>query len=559
LVRVVSVLFLFASCGSLAFAQTDNWIGATGNWSDPTQWSSGIPTGGENVVIGTATANSTDNISLLDIGSLTLSNPGDILTLAGAALYETGPIENAGIITLGVPGTNFSLLRILATSTLSGKGTIVLTANGSIFGGASNIFTNASTITGEGAIGNGDMGFVNEGAVISTGSNGLLINVNSLGFTNAGTLEATTGPLFISSISSDVNLFLNYNSATGTLTGGTYIANGNFVFFPGPPNAVTTLSARITQENGGDFRTDNGDALSNLSTITSAGSLTTDIAFTQPGTFSNAGVLQLLPMTSFSVGSVAQIVGTTLTGGQWVLSSNVNITAAAANITTNSADLTLSGGTFFNAANGTNALANLSANSRALRLESLAHFTSLGSVVNTGTVTVAKGSTLTIGGSRTSYRQDGGQTTLDGTLKGTAMIDGGTLLGSGLVTGNVALGATRLATFNIGDTGQAGLFQIKGIYTQPSTGTLSVPVGGIDVVTQYSQLQVSGSANLTGAVAAPLLNSFMPAIGQTFTILTAPTIAGTFSNATIPINSSEHFAVSYTSTNVVLTVASGPA
>jgi hypothetical protein len=42
-------------------------------------------------------------------------------------------------------------------------------------------------------------------------------------------------------------------------------------------------------------------------------------------------------------------------------------------------------------------------------------------------------------------------------------------------------------------------------------------------------------------------------------VLTASSISGAFSNSTIAINGSEHFNVSYTSTGVVLTVASGDA
>ncbi|HVI07512.1 MAG TPA: hypothetical protein VND65_04380, partial [Candidatus Binatia bacterium] len=61
-----------------------------------------------------------------------------------------------------------------------------------------------------------------------------------------------------------------------------------------------------------------------------------------------------------------------------------------------------------------------------------------------------------------------------------------------------------------------------------------------------------------GTLTAALINSFTPTVGQTFTILTASSVTGTFTNSTIAINSSEHFNVSYTATSVVLTVASGP-
>jgi len=48
-------------------------------------------------------------------------------------------------------------------------------------------------------------------------------------------------------------------------------------------------------------------------------------------------------------------------------------------------------------------------------------------------------------------------------------------------------------------------------------------------------------------------------VGETFTVLNASSVTGTFSNSTIAINTSFHFTVSYTSTGVVLTVASGAA
>jgi hypothetical protein len=121
---------------------------------------------------------------------------------------------------------------------------------------------------------------------------------------------------------------------------------------------------------------------------------------------------------------------------------------------------------------------------------------------------------------------------------------------------NVSIGGG--ATMNVGDAGKAGLLKITGTYTQLSTGTMNVSIGGTTVGTQFSQLQVSGVASLGGTLTAALVNGFTPTVGQTFTVLTASSVAGTFSNSTIAINSTEHFAVSYTSTGVVLTVASGP-
>jgi len=132
-------------------------------------------------------------------------------------------------------------------------------------------------------------------------------------------------------------------------------------------------------------------------------------------------------------------------------------------------------------------------------------------------------------------------------------------LGAGTLKGNVSIGGGGTTpTINVGDAGKAGLLKITGTYAQLSTGTMNLSIGGTTVGTKFSQLQVSGAASLGGTLTAALVNGFTPTVGQTFTVLTASSVAGTFSNSTIAINSTEHFAVSYTSTGVVLTVASGP-
>jgi hypothetical protein len=78
------------------------------------------------------------------------------------------------------------------------------------------------------------------------------------------------------------------------------------------------------------------------------------------------------------------------------------------------------------------------------------------------------------------------------------------------------------------------------------------------VGTQYSQVAVSHGVSLNGTLNLKLINGFMPAIGTKFTILTGGVVGGQFATVNgLSINSSEHFEVSYTPTEVTLTVASG--
>ena len=541
---------------SFAGAQTDNWLGSTGSWSDPTQWDSGVPVAGENINIATTAANSTDDFSLA-IGTLTLGNSADALTIPdGVTLTVGGTINNAGTITLAGTSTN-TWLEISSNVSLTGTGTLILSSNPNAIwsSNSSNVLTNSSTIKGGGSIGNQNMGLVNNGTIISTDSVvGLNINAGAAGLNNTGTMETSAGGRLY--IVGSANSFLNYNGTTNALTGGTYTANGGNIYFFGSSIGISTLSARVTQEAGGELMNSTTDApaLANLASITATGVLTTTATFNQPGAFNMAGALNILPNTSFSAGSLKQINNGALTGGQWVLDSNFNITGTPANIVTNSATLTLSGGTFFNTSNGTNAFANLSANKKTLRILNFAHFSTAGTLTNTGQMTVAKGCKLTIGGTGTSYSQTSGKTTLDGMLIGTTMINGGTFLGAGSITGNVALGSTTAAILSLGDAGKSAQVKVTGTYTQNSTGTLAVAIGGTTLATQYSQLKVVGTANVSGALAATLINTFTPTVGQKFTVMSATKVAGTFSNTTIPINSTEQFTVSYTKASVVLTV-----
>jgi hypothetical protein len=564
--RLLFSILTFSALATFAAAQTDSWTGTTGVWSDAAQWNNGVPVLGDNIVIGTTTANSTDDFSLT-VAGLTLSNSGDALNIAdGVGLAVSGTIANQGSISLASAGTN-TYLFASGNVSLSGSGTLNMGTVGPNYitgasGTGTEVLASSNTIQGAGNIGNGQMGFVNNGTVIANSSAAnLFINVSNANFNNTGTLEAVTGGNL--TIQGPANSFQNYSASTSTLTGGIYTANGGNIYFTGSASGITVLSARVTQEASGQIinTTTGTNAFSNLASITSTGVLTTTAGFTQPHAFSMAGALNILPSTVINVGSVSQIKSGALTGGQWVLDSSLNITGTAAHIVTNSATVTLSGGTFKNTADGSDAFATLTANKKTLRVMNFAHFSTNGSLANTGQMTVSKGCKLTIGGTATSYSQSTGKTTMDGMLIGATNLTGGTYLGGGAVTGNFSLGGgTTNATFSVGDAGKAAQVKITGTYTQLTNGILSTPIGGTTVATQYSQVKPSLAATLSGGtLAAPLIMAFTPTVGQTFTVLSAKSLTGTFSNSTIAINSSEHFAISYTATSVVLTVVSGPA
>jgi hypothetical protein len=597
-----------------------------------------------------------------------LTNAGNFNVPNGNVVYLSGTINNTGTMTLNSSST-YTYLNLAASTTLTGSGKVIMGAGAqySIIGAGTSGFTltnSGNTIEGDGFLGNDQITVNNKSGSIISNVSGQTLQIQSAGAgtTNSGTMESESGGLL-----TVVGTLTNYTSGTNTLTGGTYIANGSNLTLPlGSSGGITTLSASVTEENGGQIlnsNNTNNNALNGLTTITSTGSLTIGGQnFTDTGNFSNAGSLTILGGEVFKIATLSQISGGSLTAGTFVLDANLALTGATQTITTNAAKLTLAGGTIenanstsalaglatntgtltiggtsnsvstsatsfsntgtmtidkgdtFNAAKltqisgttlsggtfvlagnlvlttsenittnsstltleggtiktgSTNDLANLDDNTKTLTLASSASVTTspTANFANTGTVDVEKGTKLTVGGTSNSYNQTAGKTTVDGTLavgsSGGVNVTGGTILGAGTITGNTSVGnaSGTAATINVGDTAKAGLLTITGTYKQLATGTITGYINGTTAGTGYSQLKVSGTAALAGTITFTVASSFQSSltVGETFTVLTASSVSGTFTNSTIAINSNFHFTVSYTATGVVLTVASGAA
>jgi hypothetical protein len=489
------------------------------------------------------------------------------LTIGGASnnvSTTAASFSNAGTLTINA-GDSFTAAKLtqISGSTLSG-GTFVLGGNLDLTTSGINITTNSSTLTLQG--GTIMSGATNALANLNTNSKSLTLagsaNFTTTGnFTNSGTMTINGGSTF--AVISSGNL-TNYHSTTKTLTGGTYTVGGTL---SAAGLNIVIDAANITLNGTGKLvnSTSSANALGNLNTIASTGSLTlaSNANFSTVGSFSNSGTLTVNKGSQFTVttGTLTNLSGGTLTGGTYTVGGTMQLPSANGGIASNAANLTLTGSSAKILDGTSNALAGFNNNTGTLTLASAATLTtSASNFSNSGTVVVSRGTTLTVGGTNNSYAQTAGTTTVDGTLMdagtGAIIVTGGTIQGAGTLKANVSIGGG--ATINVGDAGRAGLLKITGTYTQLSTGTMNVSIGGTTVGTQFSQLKITGVASLGGTLTAALVNGFTPTVGQTFTVLTASSVAGTFSNSTIAINSTEHFAVSYTSTGVVLTAASGP-
>lgn len=77
-----------------------------------------------------------------------------------------------------------------------------------------------------------------------------------------------------------------------------------------------------------------------------------------------------------------------------------------------------------------------------------------------------------------------------------------------------------------------GLLAIEGDYTQLADGELAIDLGGTDnsdpLAAQFDQLLVSDAAEIDGTLSVDLVDSYTPALGDQFIVLSAASVAGEF-------------------------------
>jgi hypothetical protein len=99
---------------------------------------------------------------------------------------------------------------------------------------------------------------------------------------------------------------------------------------------------------------------------------------------------------------------------------------------------------------------------------------------------------------------------------------GETLSGEGSIQANL----TNAGTVSPGTS--PGTITVDGNYTQESTGTLSIELGGLTAGSEHDQLVITGSADLDGILEVNLIDPFTPGLNDTFTIMTYGSRTGRF-------------------------------
>jgi cyclophilin family peptidyl-prolyl cis-trans isomerase len=103
-----------------------------------------------------------------------------------------------------------------------------------------------------------------------------------------------------------------------------------------------------------------------------------------------------------------------------------------------------------------------------------------------------------------------------------------------------------------------GVIGISNIYQQFNDGKLSLQLAGLTADTQYDRLSTNNYAYLAGRLQVSTLNGFTPALGNSFTVLTAGLIIGDFDSYDLPqLASGQAWKVGQTTTAITLTVVEG--
>jgi len=518
------------------------------------------------------------NASLIGTGTLTNVSPqiiyGSEGQLAVTQFINQGTLSSSGNFTVQVTTlNNTNGLFSVTSGTVFLKGGAITNGKMIVDGNAAIQWENGVILSGLDVSGLGTVIAVNAilDGLISPDTIAIIIEIDdNYELILEGTLDLIApGELFLNS-AEFASLVVIDGAVTVNGTGQITTSNNphnNMGGAAGKKNTLTinapTLTASGTIGDGSM-----GIIIGAHTTVTNNGGYPLIFDVGPNNTFKNLGTL-----AETSPSGTIEIIGNfanynsktnTLTGGTYILDGTFKFPNA--DLVTNAAKLILSGNGQILNQNSADGLLNFSDNKGTFELSGGQSFETGGTFSNQGNLIISRGSTFTVGGTSTNYNQTAGTTTVDGTLTvpagGLTDITGGTLQASGSFNGDISVGnaSGAVATFIIGDSKKTSAsVSIANKYTQLATGVMDVQIGGTSAGSQYSELTVTDAVKLAGTLNLAVINKFKPLVGQTFTTFNAPSgITGTFSTVNgSGINSNEHFAVTFDSTSIVLTVESG--
>ncbi len=483
-------------------------------------------------------------VSLTNLGPITVSGTGNLLSAAG------GIIINAGSTLSAVNGNSGG-----AVGTVSGSGTAL----------GNNIVS-----TGDITVNNGTLSLTNFSSVSTAGSRGsqsqcanFLLNGGTISVTNNGPVTSGRGCGFVSTSATTFDTGTITATNTGTITSGNgiifsatsiQINEGVTATFTNSGPAITGTATFINSTGSGGTTINGGNiTLSNSGNMGGSGACRgAQLQVNSPGVFTLNGGTLSLNNTGIINSSVAafgtRIIGVAsgvINGGTLTLTNTgtVSGTSSGGSQVATTTSLVMNGGTVTLSANtgdisGTTTAGNrlLVGTTFTLNGGSVTLAANAGNVSGTNTA----GSILTV---TNGFTINGGSLINNDTVKAPSLTIGtaGNVSGRGVfddTSSTATIAVTNSGTLTPGDAGvnasNPGVMTINGGYTQTSSGTL---VANLLNSTTYSQLHITGTttgtAQLDGSLRVGVSPGASVAPGDLYNVvLTDLGVTGTFSQVT---------------------------
>jgi len=457
----------------------------------------GVPINVGNLMVsaGTATLNANASANAFTMTNGTLAGSGT-LTLNGTSIWSGGTMSGSG--TTINPATKS--LSIAGPVTLNGRTLQIdgfLSLNGNVSG--------SGTVANNGLL----SAFGNRTISLTVNNSGQVATQDALSLAGGGTHSGTFNAYGAGSV-------IDFSGGAHTIS-GTFTGPGKFRFSGAAATVNGAWSESAIDVTGGSVVLNTNGTIPTLTmsggTLAGSGNVTVS----GPSTWSGGSIVGSGALT-FDTGAAVTMSGTSATTLNRPLLNNGTVTFTAASSAMLIAGVPVTNNGTFDIQSSQSIMVTAGTppfmNNGTLKKSAGAGVMQFAApLMNSGLVQAIAG-TLNFSG---TYAQSAGTTdVLPGATLQTATLslNGGSLTGNGTIAGTVDNHAI------VAPGASPGTLTINGDYVQESDGVLNIQIGGTAPGTQYDRLLVSGNVTLGGTLNVTTTNSFVPAPGNAFQILT---------------------------------------
>lgn len=453
------------------------------------------------------------NINNSDSGQLDIDNATSIFLAAGSSFtnQNNAIINNSGVIVLDsadFTNTGTAILNNLTNSSLNIYSSAVFDnlSNATISNTDANIIVNSSTLNNGAIINN----FSNTNIEIK--SNATVYNYGFISSNNSTIIDIETG----SGFANDSGLISNHDAVIMTFN------NSNF----------NNLNSGVVNNYGTTAFRFLSSAVGYTNDTSSINNYDTSSFFISVASFNNQG---------------SAIISNYQSSIMTINQSNFQNLTNSTLICTNSSTLVISGGGTLN-----------NNNSAIIYNQDNAHLTlNAGSIINNlGSASFFNNDSATMTINYQFNNNDIATFTNNSTFNTIASMNN-----YGTISGSNTSHTSAISNYGTFSPGNSPGKYIVDTFINNVSGIVNIEIEGLGNLANagitYDTIEVSGNKGLSGGTLnVTLPTGYDPAVGEEFTIFTSATGAGTFYTVNFPTLTDKEFVISYTNTEVKLTVQS---